>query len=182
MRALPTSSRVTVQTVCIMYKLCSKLSDSVLFTLYNVLILPHLMYCNIVWGCGGKTLLDRLFILQKRAIRIITRSSYLAHTSPLFHKLGILKLEDIYKLQVLLFVYNCRSPPCAKNVCSFFHRFLFYFTSSGYNIRPSKKCLYVPYFRTELRRYSITCIGAILFNTLQPFAYGIYFHFYEKTN
>src|SRR2546425_11657606 len=58
------------RNIGIMYKLRSKLSDSVLFTLYNVLILPHLMYCNIVWGCAGKTLLDRLFILEKRGIRI----------------------------------------------------------------------------------------------------------------
>ena len=152
------------RNIGIMSKLRYKLPTSAMLILYNTLILPHLTYCIIVWGCAGKTLLDRLFFLQKRSMRIITYSSYTAHTSPLFSKLGVLKLGDIYILQVLLFVYNCRHPPCESKLCSFYYRFKFSFYNSNYSTRFSNRMLHIPYFRTEIRRHSITCIGAILFN------------------
>ena len=33
----------------------------------------------------------------------------LCHSNPLFNKLGILKIDDIYKLQVAKFIYSCLS-------------------------------------------------------------------------
>ena len=52
----------------------------ILVDLYNAMILPHLSYCNIVWGNCATYLLQKLFLLQKRAIRAITKSHFLAHT------------------------------------------------------------------------------------------------------
>ena len=54
-------------------------------------------YALLAWGfnCG------RLKILQKKAIRIICNSKYNAHTEPLMKKLEILKLEDMFKLNML---------------------------------------------------------------------------------
>ena len=48
----------------------------------------------------------RLIKIQKRVIRIITRSKYNAHTEPLFKTLGILKLEDNMKLNALKFYFK----------------------------------------------------------------------------
>ena len=45
-------------------------------------------------------LLDPLYKLQKRIIRIITKSPYKAHTTPLFKKLNKLKINDICKLEI----------------------------------------------------------------------------------
>ena len=39
--------------------------------------------------------------MQKKAIRVITKSKFSAHTSPLFKKLNLLKVGDIYHLQCL---------------------------------------------------------------------------------
>ena len=38
---------------------------------------------------------------KKKGIRTITKSGYVAHTDPLFKELGLLKLTDMYKLQVI---------------------------------------------------------------------------------
>jgi len=143
----------------------SKVDERVLLTLYNVLILPHLMYCNIVWGSASKTILDPLVKLQKRAVRIIARATYIAHTNPLFGKYCILKLEDMYRLQMLLFVYNCRFPPCAKSICNFYYRFQFLSSFSNYSTRNSERTLYIPYFRTEIRRNSTKIMGAYINNS-----------------
>ena len=56
----------------------------------------------LVWGHHHRTTTQ----LQKRAIRVITFSKYLAHTEPLFKNLNILKVEDIFRLQQLKFYYR----------------------------------------------------------------------------
>ena len=53
-------------------------------------------------GCRS----ENLEIIQKRAIRLITGSNYIAHTEPLFIQLGLLKVQDILKLRLLKFYYK----------------------------------------------------------------------------
>ena len=48
----------------------------------------------------------RIYKLQKKAIRTISKSKYNAHTEPIFKKLQFLKLNDIFKLQQLKFYYK----------------------------------------------------------------------------
>ena len=57
-------------------------------TLYYSLVHPYLSYNNLIWGSACQKHLHKLEILQKKAIRIITKSAYNEHTSPLslFHK------------------------------------------------------------------------------------------------
>ena len=74
--------------------------------LYNSLILPYITYCNLIWGNCGKTKLNSIFLLQKKAIRICTNSSFMTHTNPLFHKLNILKINDINVLQTGIFMFK----------------------------------------------------------------------------
>ena len=53
---------------------------SVLFlTLYNTLMLPYFNYCILSWGSVLKNN-HHLHLLQKKAIRIITNSHFIAHT------------------------------------------------------------------------------------------------------
>ena len=47
------------------------LTSSALYSLYCTLVMPYLTYCCEVWGNNYKTRIQSLFILQKRAIRII---------------------------------------------------------------------------------------------------------------
>ena len=45
-------------------------------------------------------------ILQKRAVRIINNKRYRSHTDPIFKSENILKIADIHKLHVSLFMYD----------------------------------------------------------------------------
>ena len=65
----------------------------------------HFDYCCEIWGNTYKTSLQCLFILQKRVIRTVTHSDYLANTNEIFVKLCVLKLKDIiaYKSYLLAF-------------------------------------------------------------------------------
>ena len=62
--------------------------------------------CNLVWASTYRTNLIRLEILQKRVIRTIAKTTFEAHTDPIFQNLGILKFHDIYLIQLDLFMYS----------------------------------------------------------------------------
>jgi len=58
------------------------------------MILPHLNYCNLVWGSTYKTNLQRIAILQKHVIRIVDKSYYNPHTQTIFKKVTCLISRD----------------------------------------------------------------------------------------
>ena len=70
--------------------------------LYNSLILPHLQYGILSWGFECK----RVFKLQKRAMRIVSLSKYNAHTDPIFKKLKILQIKDLFNVSLLKFQFK----------------------------------------------------------------------------
>ena len=77
-------------------------------TLYYCLVYPYLHYCIIVWGSTYKTNLRRLVSLQKRVIRIISKSTFDSHSDPIFKELELLKLFDIRQIELgkLMFSFN----------------------------------------------------------------------------
>ena len=83
------------KSVGIIYRSRFYLSTTTKLLLYYTLIYPYLSYCNIIWGSTHVTSLNRIFLLQKRAVRAILNSNYRAHTTPLFSQL---KLLDIFKI------------------------------------------------------------------------------------
>ena len=54
------------------------------------------------------TNLNRLLLLQNQVVRTITKHALDAHTEPIFKELGILKLNEIYILQIgkLMYLYK----------------------------------------------------------------------------
>ena len=67
-------------------------------TVYHSLIYPYLKYGTLLRGCSH----SRLFILQKKPTRTVSKSYYNLHTEPLFKKLQILKLKGIHTFQLLI--------------------------------------------------------------------------------
>ena len=76
--------------------------EQVLLQIYNSLFMAHINYGLLVWGVDT----DRIFKLQKKAVRIITGNYYIAHSEPIFKSLELLKIYDIYQLKILKFYYN----------------------------------------------------------------------------
>ena len=73
-----------------MYKARQFLTKKALLMLYHAYIFPYMTYCIEVWGCASQTQLNCLFLLQKKIIRIMNFSHYLAHTNPLFLTMKVL--------------------------------------------------------------------------------------------
>ena len=84
-------------------------------TIYHSLIGSHLSYGLLLWGKKSVQLMN----LQKKAVRIISRSHYLAHTEPIFKQENILKITDSYKMDCLKIFYKYKTnnlPSAVKNL------------------------------------------------------------------
>ena len=68
----------------------------------------HLKYCMTNWGKAAKTIIQPIINTQKRVISIMTGSNCQTNSSSLFTKVKILKLCDIYKLQMGITIYNLK--------------------------------------------------------------------------
>ena len=87
---------------CILYKLKRFLPVHILRTLYFSLVQSQLTYGILAWGFEHQ----RFVKIQKRFIRIISLSSYNAHTEPWIKQWRILKINNLFDLNCLKFVYN----------------------------------------------------------------------------
>ena len=134
---------------------------NILLMLYHTMITPHLMYCNIMWGCAKPTVLQKLFILQKRALRVITRSSYLTPSNSLFVRLRLLKLSDIYKSQISLFAFKFLQKLLPASCTNY----LKINSVLPYSMRKTD-FFHVPACRTIIRENCISVSGPKHFNSL----------------
>ena len=82
------------------------LTHKALKSLYYALIHPHLLYCINIYSSTAPSNLKRLTILQKKAIRIITKSKANSHTNPLFLSTKILPLDKLILQSKLLFMHS----------------------------------------------------------------------------
>ena len=90
------------KVIGILYRLKHVFPEYVLFTLYNSLIVSYINYGPLLWGVDC----HKLQSLQKKAIRFMTNSSYIAHTAPLLIRHGLLHVHDMFKLKLLKFYYK----------------------------------------------------------------------------
>ena len=82
------------------------LASNTLITLNNSLFLPYLNYCNLIWASTCTSHIEPLFLLQKKAVRLITFSPSRTHTKPLFVKINIWPIHSIFKFQISCFVFS----------------------------------------------------------------------------
>ncbi len=75
-------------------------------TLYFSMFHSHLLYCSIITSCASQTYLNKITALQKKAIRIITKSSSSTHTPPLFLRSHILPFDKLLTQSKLLFMHS----------------------------------------------------------------------------
>ena len=108
------------KSIGIIHKSRFFLSTHSLRTLYNSMILPYLYYCNLAWAGTYKSNLQRIVTLQKRALRIESNSTYVAHTSPIFKELKLLKFHDIHSFQLGIFMFSFQNSTLPSKFNNFF--------------------------------------------------------------
>ncbi len=66
----------------------------------------HLTYGNMVWGSAYQYRLNKLVKLQTKCIRNVCKATYNESTNPLFKKLSIPKLSDVFNIQLGKFMFS----------------------------------------------------------------------------
>ena len=168
------SSKIA-KSVGIIKKVSNVLNRNSLISLYTSLVVPYLNYCNLIWGNASTCHLNRIHLLQKKAVRTIYELPLCAHTARYFVQCNVLNIYDIYKLNCSIFLYklinNC-FPPAFNNE---FSNKIFVFSSDVNFAIPTRtstnNTLRLPRCRTTLRQKSLTYMSAKLFNEfLSPLA------------
>ena len=147
------SSKIS-KSIGILFKLSNlKVPKSILAQVYYALIHSYLNY-NICCYLGTSDAnVNRLFLLQKRAVRIINGAGFLDHTDPLFYAKNILKIRDLYKLNVGLYMYERWD---AGN----------YERNHSYNTRNRNDLLPRQTRLTVTHDNSLSCIGPNIWNNI----------------
>ena len=93
-------SRKIAKSIGILYRARHLLNLDILKNLYYNLIYPYVSYATLTWGSNYKSKLNRIHVLQKRALRVITFADRRAPSRPLFRKLDMLNVYEIVNLQL----------------------------------------------------------------------------------
>ena len=87
----------------VLFKMRKNVSCKILRSVYFAIFDSYLSYCCLVWAQNCSTI-QRIVILQKKAIRIINFQPRNCHTSHLFKQSSILKFQDKICLENILFI------------------------------------------------------------------------------
>ena len=68
--------------------------------LYFSLVHCHLKYCIVSWGTATNSVLQPLEVVNNNILRTITYNNCRRHITLVYKSLNILKLHDIYKLEL----------------------------------------------------------------------------------
>jgi hypothetical protein len=146
-------------------KLRYYVNATILYNLYYALIYPFFIYGIVVWGNTYPTTLQPIYILQKKAVRIMTFSRFDEHSSPLFKQLKIIKLFDLvtYNIAIFMFKFHNNSLPSIFNTL---------FTPvnkvHSYNTRhAAKQSYYLPKARTNYGLFNIRFQGPKVLNSIE---------------
>lgn len=85
------------------------LPKKILIMIYYTLIYSKLNYGIILWGGAKKEFIMLLKKLQNRFLRIYSNSCYYESVSHLYQVLNILKIENIYSLQLGTLIFKLRN-------------------------------------------------------------------------
>ena len=94
------------KSIGILNKTRPYLDRSTLRILYFSIVFPYLSYCHLVWGNAPNIYITPLFLLQKRAVRLIHSAPRTAHTDPLFRSSKIIRVPDLFTYFCSLFIYK----------------------------------------------------------------------------
>ena len=148
----------------ILSKIRHYITKDILKSLYYTVIYPFLIYGLIAWGNTYNTTLQPIYILQKKAVRVITFSSFDHHSNPLFKLLAIIIFPDLVKYHIGVFMYKYHNQLLPSVFNSFFtkvdqvHR---------YNTRhASKLSYYLPKVRTNYGKFNIRFQGPMIWNSI----------------
>ena len=131
--------------------------------MYHSYIHSHLTYALSIWGpLLSKAQSNRIFKLQKKAVRLIDNAPYNSPSTPLFKKYKILKFDDLISLELLKLTHSYRASNLPVPVSDLF-------TNNAFNHRYNTRFRHHPrvsYHKSSLFHRSFLTQSPILWQNL----------------
>ena len=140
-------------------KLKDSITKDIARKLYYAFIYSRIDYGIQIYGSCNKSLLSKIQILSNKLLKFLLKLHPRTPTNVLHNDLNILKVCDIFEVNILMFVRNCLYGKCP----SIFHN---YFTYQQHNYPSRQPKLYIHRHRTNLAASSLKIKGATLWNNL----------------
>ena len=155
----------------IISKLRYYLSVKQLTQIYYNLIYPYISYGIIAWGSIYKTHISKIQVKQNQIVRLIffatAFGSETENAKPLLNLLGLLTVNNIYRLQVSKFVHSWHK---GSLPVLFDNMFQYASNVHHYNTRyTAKKNLYKPSVRTNIGKQSISFMATNIWKDLPTY-------------
>ena len=132
---------------------------------YCALVQAHLQYSIICWGSANKTSLQPLKIIQNRAIRYMYRASRYTRLDYLYLNLRILKLDDLFELELGKFMHQFHNNKLPNSFAGYFQEVG---KSHQRNTRAANTLNYVvKKCNKKAGELSVKYLGAKLWNKLE---------------
>ena len=150
----------------LLFKMRKYVSLKILRSIYFAIFDSYLSYCCLVWAQNFSSI-QRILILQKKAVRIINFQPRNFHTSPLFKQNSILKFQDKICLENILFVSKS-----LNNLLPSIFNTWFSFSSDQHNYESSTQGNLMKLFYKTNRygKYSITTVKRGYFDHFSRFS------------
>ena len=137
--------------------------NETLHTIYMALTQPYFDYCSPLWDNCGVLLKEKLQRFQNRAARVVTRAKFDVSSSELLELLNWKNLENRFKLNKLILMYNILNNGTAPCLRDFFSARS---DNNNYNLRNYDTDLSIPKPKKEFLKRSFRYRGAVLWNSL----------------
>ena len=109
------------KTVGIISKIRHYPPETALLKIYYAQIHSNLLYGLIIWGSTFPTYLKKMITLQNKAVKFICAAKFCDNSSPYYKRLKILKLTDLYKLEVGKFIHANFKKMLPNNLSNYFN-------------------------------------------------------------
>ena len=151
------------RNVGVLNKLRYSFPPSILQLLYSTLILPHLNYGILAWGNAAACHIEKVLLLQKKAVRIIDNVDFIAHTNVIFMEKCILKISDLYTYNLCQFMYSVNNGEAPTIFENMFNR------NNSYHSHSTRQSLlfHLPLFRSLFAQRTFLFTGPKSWNSLE---------------
>ena len=147
----------------VFYNIRNYLTVNHIKTLYYTLVYSKIKYGILTYGSSNNNFLKPVQIIQNQLLKVLTVKPYRFSTNQLHTELKLIKVEDIFKQELLSFVFNFYTsnlPPVFDNFFTLF--------SSVHDIgtRNRNYSFIIPQHNNNFGTSSIKVQGACMWNTL----------------
>ena len=108
------------RSLAILFTLKPVLPQNALLKLYYAIVHPYLIYGLVAWDSTFPSYIEKLNILQNKAVKLIGGVNYLDRATPYYSKLNVLKLPDLHKLEIAKFVHRFMNNTFPQSFSNFF--------------------------------------------------------------